>query len=668
MKLTKISIFTGLIFIIFSISALGPDVSEYQGEELKWEDGARSYHVMFKSMLANKTGEADQPGNPQGDTCMNSSTYTLSDSHLPLEAFVDRAFLVWTSNVEPGSNDVDNKVNLQFSQTEGKFNHSAEIVGPQRNMNTPTQDFVFESVRNSANQKQGYYTYRQDITDFFKTLHEEGVDAGVSFDGMSLYGDYTLSNLDCSDDSVYLNESVAVSSWAIVLIYSDPEIKPKMIYLYNGFERYFHTEDVINVTGFEFPKNPVIRLTLHALEGDPGIATPTYQGSSAIPEALSLQGDSSGWIFAENKCNPETTVDDGTGNFLVYTEIFNSVSSEYGYEVGSPIRCIGGIPDSYDLDEMEFGVDTDTFIFNSEEDDALRNHFARGGTNFRMKIGANQDMVLTNFLIVSVDTKDPDFNIPVRPEKVACTPSQESVDYLTDAYSNGYLCENTEFYYAIRVQNWGEDIATAIKVSDEFDDEYLEYVPGTTVYTNEFKEGSWEAATPSSWERISDKEGGGFPLAGSGYEIAENLENCVWSEVDKPEDCPHRYLVRYKVKVKPGIKKNAIVPNDAKIYAGGQSNPYEANKGLGVKLRVDLQCGGTEIEPSILEHCGGPVGDIACTSDDDCSTGESCNKETGNCELACTLTEDENITVSRGENDPNSGEGNIVIPKQAENV
>ena len=44
--------------------AIGPSVSKYRDTELKWEDGAYGYHVMFKSLLENKEQDSN-PQNPQ---------------------------------------------------------------------------------------------------------------------------------------------------------------------------------------------------------------------------------------------------------------------------------------------------------------------------------------------------------------------------------------------------------------------------------------------------------------------------------------------------------------------------------------------------------------------------------------------------------------------------
>ncbi|HNZ54589.1 MAG TPA: hypothetical protein PKN76_10670, partial [bacterium] len=53
-KLFVVFIFIALAVPFYAAAkAIGPEVSEYRGQELKWEDGAYGYHVMFKSLLEN---------------------------------------------------------------------------------------------------------------------------------------------------------------------------------------------------------------------------------------------------------------------------------------------------------------------------------------------------------------------------------------------------------------------------------------------------------------------------------------------------------------------------------------------------------------------------------------------------------------------------------------
>jgi len=113
-----------MMFIIpFSLLAvLGPNVSQLNGEDLKWEEGAWDYFVMFKSLITQVTGAATtSPSNPQADTCIDpniGSTFTLTSEHVPEDTNIDKAFLIWIAGQNPAnySGPVDNSVRL--SRTE----------------------------------------------------------------------------------------------------------------------------------------------------------------------------------------------------------------------------------------------------------------------------------------------------------------------------------------------------------------------------------------------------------------------------------------------------------------------------------------------------------------------------------------------------------------------
>jgi len=168
-------IFTILIlFLILPVfigaKAIGPNVSEYRGKELKWKDGAYGYYVMFKSLLENL--QADQ-GNPQADACKNSSTYTLDPAHVPLDALVTEAFLVWTG-AQPiaSANDVtDNEVTLSYASTDGKISETQIIKGKKAYKISEAAGFEFDAFKDLDNPNHQYFTYRVDVTDFFKSIH-----------------------------------------------------------------------------------------------------------------------------------------------------------------------------------------------------------------------------------------------------------------------------------------------------------------------------------------------------------------------------------------------------------------------------------------------------------------------------------------------------------------
>jgi len=645
------NLFFLVIFIVpfFVSAALGPDVATHDGKELKWEDGARSYHVMFKSTLLNMD-TAGEGTNPQADKCRDmmgnavdftedsGNTYTLDMTHVPLDAHVDQAFLVWNGAIPmaDAGNPTDNEVTLGFAHKDGAISHSTTVTASRAGSLNDAQDFEFESYKDPDGTNRNYFTYRVDVTDFFQTLHEKGNEAELGFDGMSLFGDYTVSGLRCTSEATFVDNSTAVSGWSLIVVYTSADITAKKIYLYNGFAGYWHQSSDIYVSGFEFPSDPQIRLTMMVAEGDPGNAVVVDPNTSgiAVPESLQVQGDNVDWLQLFNDCN-FLTEKESMGQKIFYTEIFNSISSVYGYADDIPV-CVGGTPPAIDTNTMEYGMDVDTFVMDSATDGQYAAHFQKGGDHISLKIGANQDWILTNFLIVSLDTKKPDFDIPGEPEKIACGPVEDSTSF----------CLEKEFYYAIKVQNWGDDDTSAISVQDILP-EHLEYVPGTTVKATEF-DAEYQAA---KWVQIPDKNGA-FPL-NEPTKVSESLRYCDKTAMT----CPDTVMVRFKVKPKSGLPKHTVLYNTGLISAAGSATPYTTNTAIPLRLKANITC--TSEESIDMKPCGG-IAEIetGCLTNADCGDLQECNSpdgvEMGDCVDAYTAQAAPAITLDYGENAPRS--------------
>ena len=657
--MTRKTILFVLLAVLFSFTAtaknIGPDVSEYRGEQLKWEDGAYGYHVMFKSLIANVKKDA-KPDQPVGDTCKDSATYTLGFTHIPKDAIVERAFLVWTSAQPAAKKDqiTDNKVTLSFVSEDGMISENSEISGKKayKIADAGVVSFEFDAFKDMDNANKSWYTYRVDITNFFKDIQKKGreitgEDSSV-FDGYSLLGNYTLYDLDCTDENTYQELEELVADWSIILIYSSVEISPKKIYLYDGFQPYFHTLSEIMVTGFIFPLDPEIRVTLASHEGDSGLWNLFPSTGMLYPEGLQVQGDPlipGEWLLISNECNPQAYADQNYVH-LDYTEIFNSISSVYGWDDTIP-TCIGGIPPVLNYEEIEYGIDVDTFIMDtSDPDSPYKAHFKKNGDHISFRIGANQDQVITNYMIVSVDTKAPQFDIPGYPEKVACTPSNTFDTYSLD----GNWCQNNlEHTFALRIQNWGTDEAKKITVTDAIPPE-MDYVAGSTEYAVKFNvEDGKKIAT--RWIPIPDLDGGVFPLK-NGYELPVSLNKC-----DEDSDylaCEDLVMVRFRAKVKSGTPKNQIIENTA-LYKTPGVNDYKTNLGIPVKLKM-LSAGCVASQDDVdLSECGG-VGASACTKNDECGEGYICDKASGACIEDPSIKECQNATIKAeiGKNSPNS--------------
>lgn len=635
--------------VFLGAKAIGPDVSVYRNEELKWEDGAYGYHVMFKTLLENLKADS---GNPQADACINEftgSTYPLDASHVPSDASVTRAFLVWSGAVPIAeANDVtDNEVTLSFVSDDGRITENQVIKGKKAYKVSEAQGFEFDAFKDLDKPTHSYFTYRVDVTEFFKSIHEKGRALGLEYDGYSLYGSYTMKDLKCASDESYIGSTELVAGWSIIMIYTSKDISPKKIYLYDGFKPYWYEESEINVTGFEFPTDPEVRITLNTHEGDPNLVSIYTDDNVTLagPEGLQVQGDQTGWLLLKNECNPEDSRNDGFTT-LHYTEIYNSISSTYGWADVSP-TCVGGTPPILDNEKIEYSMDADTFVMDSAADGSYAAHFNKGGKRIGLRIGANQDQVITNYMVVSVDTKAPRFDIPGQPEKVACTPANIEVN---PNIPESKWCENKlDHVFAIRVQNWGDDLTPAVIVKDTVP-KGMEYVPGSTEYANKFTTKNGKKIA-ESWIAVPDN--GGFPLE-AGVKVADKIDFCP-AESDY-FNCEDLIMVRFRARVKVDTKKHEIIENVASIDTTGFPT-YKTNLGLPVKLKLATAgCVSTQEEVK-LDDCGGE-GSVRCSNDNDCieryGIGYICDSKDEICipDPTKVKCKDSDVEVSVGKNSP----------------
>lgn len=247
MKAVK-TVCTLLVSLSFFVSAkeLGPDVSIYNGEELKWEDGAYGYHVMFKSLL-NESGSCVED--------QTEKTYTLDEPLIPPDAYVERAFLIWTGAQPVDKIDelTDSEVTLRYQSTDGNIEETKVVTANGYKVSEP-QEFEFDSFIESDDSGRSYFTYRVDVTDFFKSIHDKGRELGVESDGDSLQGDYTVSDLDCATDQIYSETGTAVSGWAIAVIYSSYSLSVRAILFFDGLYGY-ESGSEIDLDGPVCPSN-----------------------------------------------------------------------------------------------------------------------------------------------------------------------------------------------------------------------------------------------------------------------------------------------------------------------------------------------------------------------------------------------------------------------------
>lgn len=694
MKKLLVTILISLPFLLQA--AMGPEVSQLNGKSLKWEEGAWDYFVMFKTLIKNDNRTIctptqfnncnlgdDQPGNPQADACMDpsvGSTFDLIGSQIPFDARISAAYLIWISalpEAQVPNGPTDNKVTLSFVGNEG-ITLSTEIKATE----TPrtiadTQDFNFGSHESkstvnlecdsdevcTSNEQLGegfkcvdgkcgthtvVYTYRADVTEFFDTIHSMNIEAGVLNDGIGLLGKYTVSDMECTNDAAYVATSGMVGGWALAFVYTSEQISPKKIYFYDGFDAYRFEEGVISTSGFELPNEAVVRFTMIAAEGDPGLATSQNPDNPFGPpppaEALSISGAQKfpigEWLQLWNDCNPAKTKDSNNLPFN-YTEVYNSISSTYGWEDDFPF-CVGGNPGNPDANLLEYAMDVDTFIL-SAKDSEFAPHLIKGDQFLNFKIGANQDQIYTNLIVVSIDTKSPKFDIPKNPD----TPDGREKNFCTCSTVEDSICSDRPFYFTIKVENWGENIADKVTVSDELP-RTVEYIAGTTeiLRTKDGQTGQWEPI---------DDIGGEFPLK-NGYQVMDSMYYC-----DKDTFvCQDKAMIRFKVKPIDSLQKNETIDNTA-IITDTSGILYYSNSSIPLRLRQSDCPPITECAEPPKEQCGG-TGGPECYENKDCGDGMVCD-EKGSCvKDMASMTESASVTFAEGKNSPVSESSSIIIP------
>lgn len=636
---------------VLAFAAIGPNISQVGGEELKWEEGAWDYFVMFKSLIDQVTGEVTTtPGNPQADTCLDintGSTFTLSSEHVPTDTNIDRAFLIWVAANDPSnySGPTDNSVTLSFTNsTNPEVALSTEVTSSvSGNFFTPPT-FDYEAVSDNTD-STGVFTYRVEVTEFMKQIIELGALNEIKLTGEALFGDYNVKGMNCTRAQAYINSSGMVGAWALVFVYTSERISPKKIYFYNGMETYRFREGEINVSGFELPNEAEVRLTLIVAEGDPGLASATKEDliSPAGPEALSLKGQSApNYELLWNDCNPLKF------SPLNYTEVYNSISSVFGWEADFP-TCTGGDPNSPNPDLLEYAIDADTFLLKAKEF-PFDSHLKKGDTSFWLKIGANQDQVYTNLLVVSVDTKAPKFDIPVNPD----TPSGREKNYCSCSAEEDAVCFDRSFYYLIKIQNWGENLAEDVTLMDELPST-VEYVAGTTEIATQFKDG-----LGTDWKEVKDVDGG-FPFV-SATKVSDLMGYC-----DKATfECPDTVMVRFVVTPKAGLPKHETIRNSAIITDAG-SIPYSTNSNIALRLVGGTCPPITECNLPPKTECGGIGSDESCKEDKDCKDGKKCIDKQCVDKVTGDLTKDAQVVFGEGVNSPDSFT-TIVIPTPKKDV
>ncbi len=537
-------------------------------------EGAFDYFILGKSLLANTGVFGPEMYEPAGDTSLGieGTTGILKKDDLPPDAIIEKALLVWFASVDDRDPAMltDNEVILTLPDG-SDHTITASVHG---NSFTPAS-LEFDSYHRSG---YYYYTYRVDITDILMDYQTGDTDLGV----VPLDGEYHVRGVediwDCSKapNHRYCNSASMIGGWQILFIYGSPMIARKRLYLYHGLDWHSNTKTnakPINVANFELPEMATVKVSFVTMDGD-DVASAT--------ESLEMIGEFAHSNLILGEVGPDACIP--------LDQPFNSKYRTYNYK-GEPSECI-----------RELSMDINTFLLNYDPDitDGFINPHLQYGTtwfNFFIKTGA--DIILTNYVVLSVDTRLPAFDIPGANEKFVYSQSSDP----------NLVCDDRPFYYEIRIENHGHEPAVNVEVKDLIPVE-LRYVPGSTQIDR--------TGTGKCYEPVDDISGN-TPLA-YGLKVADTLEIC-----QGPGNC-ESILVRFKVEPQ-SPPKHAMFSNIALIYdekSGGVENAYRSNKGLPLRTAVDFDCDENIIELYTEESmsCDGTV-DVEQPEDNNEDPGDS---------------------------------------------
>lgn len=500
-------------------------------------EGAYDYFILSKSLLAN-TG-AYSTYEPQGDTSIGveGASDFLLESDIPKDAVIEQAFLVWFASVNDADKMMFTDNQVTFMTPDGE-DHTV-TASLQGNSASP-QGFEFESIYRSG---YYYYVYRVDVTNIIADYQYSGENGEIR----SLAGEYKVSGVDdiydCAQSGKNHNYCVNASmigGWQLILVYGSSQIARKRLYLYNGLTWSSNTTlkpTTINIANFELPEKAAVKVSFVTADGDDVLSAPEYlEVRGGLASQSLVLGD------ADGSCNP-------------LNQPFNSKFRTVNHK-GEVSDC---------REELSFDIDTFFLQYDENVEDSIINPHVQYGTNsmeFYIKTGA--DIVLTNYVILSVDTRLPAFDIPEKNEKFL----------LTTAGEDGKVCKDTAFGYQIVVENHGQEPAEFVMVSDTLRD-MQSYIPGTFQidYTG----------TGKCFENYPDN--GDFPLK-SGIMVADNMEIC-----QNESNC-ERVLMRFLVKMPENSPKNSSFNNTALIWDAktGEESAYKTNQGLPVRATFASQC------------------------------------------------------------------------------
>ena len=503
--------------VILAISALCVPAAAEMGPQpdFQWE-GAFNYAVVGGTILQDTCAPDVLSG-----TCNPGSTDLQGDSFVdwpnwadmqgvPNDASIKQAFLVWMGSNTPNTTP---DVSVTFMPPGGSPVDVTADLATQCEVISYNDQWMQGSYADFE-----YYTCRVDITEYLA----EHVDVeGKPINGLWQYGHQTVGT-----EQQYIMTTGVLGAWGAIVVYQSPSIARKRLYMYQGFDKMQCGRIELHPGGFEVPDNPEAKITFFVGEGDFPISG---HGQSPLSSSY-CQDYSEGLTF----------------NNQLLSDFCNPADNPYNSTRNTNIDPAAGACE-FDV----FSLDLDTY--------QVGDYLSPGDVSSTVYMDLGQDQIFTNFLLVSIDTKLPSFDIPGQPEKTCSVGDGD------------FVAPGEEFTYFIRVENWGEDIAHDVRVTDEIP-AFTEYVCNSTYITD--PDGT-KVPIPDAGACLS-------PLTGQGYLVTGAM----------PVGSQNGYTIEFKVRLKgedQGVTKETIIYNEAHISSSDAGDSYITNGGIPVRINVQLR-------------------------------------------------------------------------------
>ncbi len=535
MKLARLSLNFLMIAVCLTFCVRGADAVMGPQPYLSWE-GSFDYGVVGGTVLqdlcnvASKTSCDYSSRDGQGDTPVDWPNYAMM-SGIPEGALIEKAYLIWMASNTPFVG-VDNVVG--FTPPNGDYFDIG--VNPDEDCK------ILAYSKGLVPQNYVYFTCWANITDILRNH--------VESQRRPLNGQWTFGHLVVATDSQYLFTTGVLGAWGVIVVYQHPDIARKRLYLYKGFDRVQCGRIELNPSGFVVPPNPKAKVTFMVGEGDEPIS-----GAGQCP---------AGNAYSEGL----------TFNGATLTDVCNPAGNQYNStrNTNTPVSPCEKSVFSLDLDTYEVG-----YLLNA------------GQTSAIVYMDLGQDQIFSNFLMLSIDTKLPAFDIPGSPEKTSSVPE------------DGYVSPGDQFDFVIRVENWGEDEAHNVYVQDNIP-QYTKYVCNST-YICGPGDRTFCDVNGANYLPVPDQPGCVPPFAGAGFPVSYNM----------PANGQNGgYSVKFKVYLQgeeSGVTKETIIYNTAKIGSSDSGEAYVSNGGIPVRLNVRLRSyeGKLLLQPGEADPKGGVV-------------------------------------------------------------